>query len=84
MYSKVLYSKVLYKEFLGYKTFEFFVGTKAPTQMEGGNSRLSTRFLEHHPVTSPQTNQKKVCTPCKIKKMLISSLNDPLFKNFYG
>ena len=25
-----------------------------------GNFRLSTRFLVHHPVTSPSTNQKKV------------------------
>ena len=30
------------------------VGTKVPTQNEGGNSRLSTRFLGHHPVTSVQ------------------------------
>ena len=29
-------------------------------QVEDGKFRLSTRFLEHHPVTSPPTNQKKV------------------------
>ena len=37
-------------------------GTQAPTQSKDGNFRLSTRFLEHRPVTSPPTNQKKVCT----------------------
>ena len=39
-------------------------GAKAPTQMEGSNFRLSTGFLEHHPVTLSPTNQKKVthCT----------------------
>ena len=35
-------------------------GTKVPTQVEDSNFRLSSRFLEHHPVTSPPTNQKKV------------------------
>ena len=34
------------------------VGTKAPTQVEDGNFRLNTRFLEYWPVTSPPTNQK--------------------------
>ena len=28
-----------------------------PTQVEDGNFRLSTRSLEHHPVTSPPMNQ---------------------------
>ena len=28
-----------------------FVGTEAATQVEDGNFRLSTRFLEHHPDT---------------------------------
>ena len=44
-------------------TFEFFCRTGTPTQVEDGNFRLSTRFLEHHPVTMPQTNQKKVTHP---------------------
>ena len=35
----------------------------APTQVEDGNSRTDTRFLEHCPVTSPATNQKKVIHP---------------------
>ena len=30
------------------------VGTKVPSRKEGGTSRLSTRFLGHHPVTSVQ------------------------------
>ena len=38
-------------------------GTKGPTQVEDGKFRLSTRFLEHRPVTSPPTNQKKVTHP---------------------
>ena len=38
-------------------------GTKAPTLVEDGNSWLSTGFLEHRPVTSPPTNQKKAIHP---------------------
>ena len=41
-------------------------GTKAPTQVEDGNFRLSTRVLEHHPVTSPPTNQKKFTHPAAL------------------
>ena len=33
---------------------------KAPTQIEDGNFRLSTRFLQHHSVTWSPTDQKKV------------------------
>ena len=65
-------------------TFEFLCGTKAPTQVEDGNCRLSTRFLECHPVTSPPTNQKKVCTQWKIIKTLTPSANEFPFKNFHG
>jgi len=39
--------------------FEFFYRTGAPTQVEDGNFRLKTRFLEHSSVGSPATNQKK-------------------------
>ena len=38
--------------------FEFFYRTGAPTQVEDGNLRLNTRFLEHSSVPSPPTNQK--------------------------
>ena len=38
--------------------FEFY-RTGAPTQVEDGNFRLSRRFLEHSPVASPPTPQKK-------------------------
>ena len=31
----------------------------APTQVEDGNFRLNTRFLEHSSVASPPANQKK-------------------------
>ena len=37
--------------------FEFFYKTGAPTQVEDGNFRLNTRFLEHSSVASPPTNQ---------------------------
>ena len=33
--------------------------TGAPTQVEDGNFRLNTRFLEHSSVASPPANQKK-------------------------
>ena len=36
--------------------FEFFNRTGAPTQVEYGNFRLNTRFLEHSFVASPPTN----------------------------
>ena len=56
-------------------------GAGVPTQVEDGNFRLSTstgtpdwleqegwwlRFLEHHPLTSPPTNQKKVTHPAAL------------------
>ena len=33
-------------------------GTNTPTQREDGNFRLSTSFLKHQPVISPQTKQE--------------------------
>ena len=48
-------------------------GTKAGIEVQDVNSKLSTRFLEHCPVTSPPTNQKKVCTQWKIMNTLIPS-----------
>ena len=39
--------------------FEFFYRTGAPNQVEDGNFRLNTRFLEHSSAASPPTNQKK-------------------------
>ena len=41
-------------------------GTKAPTQVGGGNFSLSSRFLEHRPVTSPPTNPKEVTHPATL------------------
>ena len=44
-------------------------GTKGPTLVEDGNFKLNTvntRFLEHHPVTSPPANQKKVTHPAAL------------------
>ena len=37
--------------------------TKASTQVEDDNFRLSPRFLAHHPVTLPARNQKEVTHP---------------------
>ena len=42
--------------------------SKTSSQIEDGKFRLRTRFLEHHPVISPPTNQKKVCTQLRIMK----------------
>ena len=39
--------------------FEFFYRTGAPTQVEDGDFRLNTRFLEHSSVASPPANQKR-------------------------
>ena len=39
---------------------------KAPIQVKDGSFRLSTRCLEHCPVTSPPTNQKKVTHPAAL------------------
>ena len=41
-------------------------GTKAPTQEEDGNFRLSTRFLKLHLFTSPLTKQKKATHPAAL------------------
>ena len=44
--------------------FEFFYRTGAPTQVEDGNVRLNTRFLEHSSVASPSIKGKKSHKPC--------------------
>ena len=41
----------------------FSAKTKTLNQVEDGNFRLNTRFLDPHPATSPPTNQKKVTHP---------------------
>ena len=46
--------------------FSSSAGTEDPTQVEDGSSRLSTRFLEPRPVTSPATSQKKVTHPAAL------------------
>ena len=51
-----------YSKSIHNNVFEF-CRTGAPTQVKGGNFSLSTRFLEHHSVASPPTNQKKVTHP---------------------
>ena len=50
-----------------YKYLSSSAGTKAPIlQVEHGNLRLRTRFLEHHPVSPPLTSQKKVTHPAAL------------------
>lgn len=49
-------------------------GIRASTQVEDGNFRLSTRFLEHCPGTSSWTNQKKVYIWWKIMETLTTPL----------
>ena len=39
---------------------------RPPTQVEDGNFRLKTKFLEYSPVTLPPTNQKKVTHPATL------------------
>lgn len=46
-------------------TFELFY-IKAPTQVEDGNFRLSTRVLEYLPVNSSPTSQNKVTPPAAL------------------
>ena len=68
-----------------YTSLSSSMGTNAPTQVEDGNFRLNTsmwtpdwlepedwwlRFLEHHPVTSPPTNQRKVTHPADLPQIL--------------
>ena len=57
-----------YSKKYAYNVFEFY-RTGAPTQVEDGNFRLNTRFLEHSSVASPPTNQKNKQTkshkPCR-------------------
>ena len=48
------------------RIFESFCRTGAPTQVEDGNYRLSTRFLERCSVASPPINQKKVTHPAAL------------------
>ena len=52
-------------------------GTKAPKQVEDGNFRLITRSLEHRPVTSPPTNQKKATQPAALTPSFASKNFSP-------
>ena len=44
--------------------FVFFYRTGAPTQVEDGNFRLSTGFLEHLPLASLPNQSEESCTYC--------------------
>ena len=56
-YSLETGSWFLLKNNMHNNVFEFFYRTGAPNQVEDGNFRLNTRFLEHSSVASPPTNQ---------------------------
>ena len=58
------------REHIQQNTVEFFCETLSSAQPEDVNFRLCARFLEHHPVTSPPTNQEKVCRLWKTTKTL--------------
>ena len=58
-YSLETGSWFLLKEICITVSFESFYKTGALTEVEDGNFRLNTRFLEHISVASPPTNQKK-------------------------
>ena len=60
--------------------FEFY-RTGAPTQVEDGNFRLNTRFLEHSSVASPPTNQKK---KKKKKRHKLCSPTPNVASSFWG
>ena len=56
-------------------SLSYSVGTRIPTQVEDGNFRLSPRSLEHRPLTSPPTNQKKVTHPAAHSKFCLKKKN---------
>ena len=58
-YSLETGSWFLLKEICITVSFEFFYRTGALTEVEDGNFRLNTRFLEHSSVGSPSTKKKK-------------------------
>ena len=74
----------LLKEYTEQDLWVLLQELRPPTQVEDGHFRLSTRFLEHRPVTSPPTNQGKVCTQWKISNTLTPSPNDSPSKNSDG
>ena len=57
--------------------------TEEPLPGSGCNFRLSTKFLDHHPISPPPTNHKKVCTLWKIMKILNPSPNSS-FKHLHS
>ena len=65
--------------------FEFYI-TGAPTQVEDGNFRLNTRFLEHSSVASPPTNQKKkkVTNPAALTPNVASCFWGPVMTILLG
>ena len=68
--------------YLNNMSLSSFAETKAPTWVENGNFRRSTRFLECHPVTSPPTNQEKITHLAALTSNLpIKTVLPKTFKN---
>ena len=69
--------------------FEFY-RTGAPIQVEDGDFRLNTRFLEHSSVASPPTNQKKrkrkkkVTNPAALTPNVASCFWEPVMTILLG
>ena len=66
-----LASRIMHKSIL-----QVFCRTRAPTKVEDGNFRLSSRFLPYLPVTPPPTHQKKVMHP-KASPQILPSFSGP-------
>ena len=85
-YSLEIGSQFLLKEIRITMSFEFFYRTGAATQMEDGNFRLNTRFLEHSSVASPPANQKKkkITNPAALTPNVASCFWGPVMTILLG
>ena len=85
-YSLETGSWFLLKEICMTMSCEFY-RTGAPTQVEDGNFRLNTRFVEHSSVASPPANQKKkkkVANPAALTPNVASCFWGPVMTILLG
>ena len=68
---------------IGNNIFEFYPNQN-PHPVEVGNFRESTRLLEHHPVTSSPTNQKKVSYPAALTPSFAHVSFSPQTRRVWG
>ena len=86
-YSLETGSYILLKEICIKMSFEFFNRTGATTQVEDGNFRLNTRFLEHSSFAFPPANQKKkkkVTNPAALTPNIASCFWGPVMTILVG